>query len=200
MFSKDTTALVVPVAPQGISNVLDMTRVYEAETRIREVATVNSHKAPELLAFFNQAWLDLDEHCKRLSLCLYEAEKVSKGIRARILLDEVPEILAKKGLATSKNPSGSADQREAVLDASAEYQKALDDQQLVKCMLELLKGKQEAVEMAYTSIKKILGGEPSYGGGAANPSRQTSVGELPEGMSPGQVVQGRTHPKYGRAY
>jgi hypothetical protein len=45
-----------------------------------------------------------------------EAEK----IRAEVLLDRVPKILAEKGLATAKNPMGSEDLRDAVLAQDTE--------------------------------------------------------------------------------
>lgn len=188
-------AIMVP-RPDGTSVALDMGEIYQAEARVKEVAIVNAHKAPELLAVFNMAFLTLNDHLRKLEMCLNEADKKARQIRSVIILDKVPEILKAKGLASARSPGGSEDQRQAVLDADADYTAARDRVELIRCMIELLKGKRQAFEMAYTSIKKLLSEGPSAGGLGMN--RSLSAGETPASATAGQNV-GRSHPAFGGA-
>jgi len=84
-----------------------------------------------------------------------------------LLLDIAPRVLADRGLATSK------DLRDAVVDSDVQYQECLERQGTIKAYQELLKGKSKALEMAYTSVKKILGERPMGGGGGYNPNVHT---------------------------
>ncbi len=164
MFDADLN-MIVPISSNGdeVPTKLALKRLYAVTSRIQEVATVNAHKAPELLATFNRAYCDLGEYLSMLELCWHHADRKARDIRSRIILDDVPRILAEKGLASARNPGGSADQREAILDGSAEYQKALERVQVIKCMSTFLKDKRDSLEMAFTSVKKILGNEsPSF--------------------------------------
>lgn len=152
--------------------------MYAARSRIQEIATVNSHKAPELLSMFNRAWLDAGDHLGVLDLCLYEAEKTARQVRSKILLDKVPEILREKGISSARSPGGSEDQRTAILDSDPEYTEACDRVQQVKSLIQLVSDNRDGLEKAYSSVKKILGdgGHRSYG--VSSPTVRTSVGEL----------------------
>lgn len=141
---------------------VSVSTLYRAEGRIHEVAYVTVGKAPELLACLNEAWA---EAAKALALVEREhvlAKRESDRIRSVVLMDRVQDVLRAKGLATAKNVVGSADLRQAVLDADEEYRTALDRVTTIKCFYELIKGKQKAVEMAFTSVKKIVGEGTSH--------------------------------------
>jgi hypothetical protein len=168
-------ALIVP-RPNGGELSLDMTSVYQAVTRIQEIQIVNSHKAPELLAIFNMAYLTLSDHLRKVELVYNDWDKTARRIRAKVILDKVPAILREKGLASSRSPGGSEDQREAILDTDDEYVAARDKVQFARCMTELLKGRRDSIEMAYSSVKKILGSETQSQG--LNNNRNLSAGDL----------------------
>lgn len=178
MFDEKTCSILAPRAnlpPMPLS----LQRIYEAESRIRDVALVNQHKAPELLACFNIAYLDLNDHIRQLELLLHDAKKVANRRRSVVILDEVPKVLSEKGLNTARSPGGSEDQRQAVLDMDDEYVAHTDRVAQVKCLIELLDGKRKAIEWAYTSVKKILGGETNWKD--LNQNRRLSTGgELPD--------------------
>lgn len=177
-----------------------MDEVYRAEGRIKEVAYVNAHKAPELLAAFNIAYLDINDHLTKLELALNEAQKVANKRRSIVILDEVPKILALKGLASTRSPGGSEDQRNAILDQDELYLTALERVQIVKAMQSLLEGKQKAIEMAFTSVKKILGGEPSWkDNGLASKSHRFSAGAEEQKLEAGQTLGCSSHPAFGVA-
>lgn len=139
------------------SRQLDMGKVYAIEQRIAEVAFVTPHKAPELLARFNEAFLDLTRHIPVVKYEQLQAKREANKRRSIVLLDLVPDLLQAKGLATAKSPAGSEDLRKAILDADDEYQDLLRRGEQLDAIVELLEGKLKAIEMAYTSVKKIIG-------------------------------------------
>lgn len=152
------STLTVPRGIPGLAPLqIDLQSVYKAESRIPEVAFVTPQKAPELLATFIEAYQLLNQSIVSLDFERSQAERASNRVRATILIDKMPEIIAKKGLATSRSPAGSEDIRKAVLDLDPEYTSSLDKIDALHAAVELLKGKMKSIEMAYTSVKKIIG-------------------------------------------
>lgn len=147
---KTNTSLVCPRS-DGSGLVIDLTVVHIAEDRIQEVAIVNQHRAPELLAVFNQAYLHIRENKNFLELESIEAHKVATKRKSVMLLDQIPDILEQKGLSNTKA------HQEAVLALDPEYEKALEIAQHIDCVIALLETKMEAIVMAYNSVKKIIG-------------------------------------------
>lgn len=147
--------------PRGVTGLapleIDLTNVYRAEGRIPEVAFVTPQKAPELLAVFIDAYASLAKHIVAVDFERSQAERAANKLRAIILLDKVPTILKDKGLTSARSPSGSEDLRKAILDSDEEYTSALDKIDQLNALVELIKGKSRSVEMAYTSVKKIIG-------------------------------------------
>lgn len=162
MFDQKTCSLVVPSGEGKDPLLLPMGKIYETESRIQEVATVNAHRAPELLATFNMAYLDVKNYIVRLHLCLADAEKAANLRKSIVILDIVPGVLKAKGISNARSPGGSEDQREAVLAQDQEYIKCTDRVHMIEAIIELLEGKKEGFEWAFTSVKKILGGETNW--------------------------------------
>jgi len=169
------TEIVCPINGKG--TVIDLLKVYETEGRIQEVAFVTPAKAPELLARFNESYLYLHKHISLLEYELIRSTREANKLKAVILLDNVPKILEQKGLVSGKSKSGSEDLRNAILDQDEKYQDALDETQKIKCIIELLKGKMKGVEMAFTSVKKILG-ESAFNMLSRNPGSGTGNAEV----------------------
>lgn len=158
MLTLDSKVFICPRGTPGLAPLqFEMGEVYKAEGRINEVAFVTSEKAPELLATFNQAFLILTRQITAVDLERQKAVREANKRRSVVILDLAPSILKEKHLVKDSNPAGSADLREAVLDADAEYLGLLDKADQIAAVQELLKGKLKAIEMAYTSVKKILG-------------------------------------------
>lgn len=184
-------SIVVPRGVPGLAPVtIDITVLVRAEARIVEVAAVTPVKAPELLATFNIAFLEASKFIALVEQELVQAKRFADKRRSVVILDVVPQVLATKGLATAKNPMGSEDLRRAILDGDEEYQKCLDRVNVIECYLELLKGKQKGIEMAYTSVKKLLG-EQAFNFG--NNHNLSAGGE--DGATAGQKV-GFGKPRY----
>lgn len=146
----ETTSTAIVVATKAGPLTLDLVRIKQAEARAIEVASVTPTKAPELLATFNQAYLDASNAFSRLRYERDCAEAKVNQIKAEILLDKIPGILKAKGV------SSSADVRQAIIELDAGYQEALDNLSQLEAMVEFVKGKMKFLENAFTSVKKIM--------------------------------------------
>ena len=159
------TAIVFCQPIDGQTLEIDMSKVAKAEARIQEIQCLTAAKAPELLSFFNEVWADLDKLVNALVYQCNVAKDNSKKVRSRILLDEVPAIIKAKDLPSSK------DIRDAIIDGHDDMQKADEMLHQVTCILELVKGKQKAIEMAYSSVKKCIGDQTyNYSQNRRNPN------------------------------
>lgn len=167
------------LVPRGKSNEeplrLEISKIMEAEARIQEIADVNIHKAPELLACLTKAYSDIN---KVISGIEYEYElalQSAREIKGIVILDKAPGILKEKGLSGSKNPGGSADLRQAILDSDPEYKEVQGRIIKIKTHLSLLEGKKKSIDMAYTAVKKILGDIGQYRTGAVTVENRNSI-------------------------
>lgn len=146
----------------------DLTEINTAVSRIVEVSAVNDTKAPELLRTFNVAWIQGQDVANALAAMIVEAKREMERVKGIVVLDKMKTVLATKGLATTKNPLGSEDLRAAVLSQDPEYQESLERVAMLEAMRAIVKTKVDGLEMAYNSVKKILGepGSHQYGGDA----------------------------------
>lgn len=136
---------------QGDPIVLDIAGVVKAEARLQDVAHVNLHTAAELLSTFNENWLLLQKSVTLLTYERNKAENTYKVTRAETLLDMTDEKLKAKGHSKS-----SADLREAMVEVNPRVNAARDRIEEIRAVLEYLRGKQQAFENAYNSVKKLV--------------------------------------------
>lgn len=166
--------LKVPRGTKSGALALDTTRIIIAENRLEEVRRVTIATAPDLLACYNEAYLDLQKFLGALRLEHDKAVREANKRRSIVLLDEAPRILQEKGLATSKNPGGSADLRQAILDGDEEYCLLMDKADYIAAVHTMLAGRCKAIEMAFQAVKKII--ERGQGNGLGRVS--TSAGAM----------------------
>ncbi len=169
------------VSGDGI--VIDLGRIAEMEARLVEVALVTPLKAPELLSVFTQGWLELQKHAIALETERLRADRASRQRRSLVVLDIAPEVLRNKGLTRTGSPAGSEDLRQAVLDGDEVYQNSLSMVYEIGCVIDVLKVKAKAFEMAYNSVKKILDADRYF----YAPSQNLGGGKEPEEASPPAV-------------
>ncbi len=175
------SSLTLPVGSGALT--FDLTQSYQAELRIPEVAFVTPQKAGELLATFNVSILDLAHKVTQLELEVCRAKRSAARIHSRVVLDETKDILKAKGLAKDSNPAGSADLREAVLEGHDEYQQALETVELLEAASKLLQNRKHGIELAYHSVKRLLGESGFY-------YRDGNLsGSIPENVEVGGVVE-----------
>ncbi|CAB4127291.1 hypothetical protein UFOVP75_123 [uncultured Caudovirales phage] len=169
LVTSSKSELVVPAGnPEKPVLKMAVDYIRRAESRIGEIASMTPLKAPELLATFNQAWMDATRFATMLEAQKVEAQRNVDKVRSVILIDKIPGILLAKNLATPKSPMGSEDVRNAIIDVDVDYNAAIDRYNTIVCYLDLMKGKAKGLEMAYTSVKRILGEhsfnyKPNYG-------------------------------------
>jgi hypothetical protein len=160
----EMNTLRVPRALDGLDPLtLNMADLRQAEGRLGEVAFTNAARAPELLATFNKAWLDASRY---LNLLEYEqdiADRRVAEIRAIVIIDKLPALLAEKGLATSRSPLGSEDIRQAFLDRDPDYKRMQELIVILRSYVSLLATLKKAFENGYNSVKKLLGNDPTSG-------------------------------------
>lgn len=149
---------------------IDLAHWARQEARIQEVAAVTSEKAAELLSTFNGCCLDLDDITNKLTLEAQLAQREADSVKARVIIDEVPTILAARKLATAKNPMGSEDLRNAILGTHQEYQQALRKVDTLKALTKLMQGKRDAFERAWRSVRALVS-ERTF-----NPNRTINAG------------------------
>lgn len=136
---------------------LDTKTSTSAEYRLFEVATVTAAKAPELLSTFNMAYLELSRNLANSQFEYNRAVRARENARATFMIDRLPNALQAKNLVTAKSPMGTEDIRSSLLRMDTDFLAAEELVDELKCVCSLLDGKMKSVEMAYTSVKKILG-------------------------------------------
>lgn len=135
---------------QGDPIVIDLKAILQTEARVREVAFVTPDKAGELLASFNVSWRDLHQHTVFLEKELNDANRSLNKIKAVLILDEVPELLKKKGLTNNEA------HREAIVTLDEGYSAALDRKEEIEALISWFQGKLKSFQMAFDSVKKIM--------------------------------------------
>lgn len=139
--------------PDGTTGVyeMDLTDAYYAASRIEDMSRVNPHTAPELMCVLVRGYDILSNFLGNLELHLRRAEGAVEKIKARLLIDEIPALVKAKELSNSK------DIRDALIEGNEEYQAAQDRVNQIKAMVKLLDGKRQALNMAHSSIKRMIG-------------------------------------------
>lgn len=154
----ELTVIRVPrVDPALPPLVLELGEIYVVLGRGEEVKTVNTHKAPELLALFNKGYLDVSRIINALEYELLQAEDALQSIKSIILLDRMKGILEAKGLATKSSPLGSEDVRNAVYKQDPEYNRAHQLVDNLGCYVKRFSDIRKYFQNSYDSVKKIIG-------------------------------------------
>ena len=168
--------------------VLEATDMQTAEARLFEVATVTPHKANELLALFNNAFLIAGKGLVQARYQHVKAEQAVSKRRAVIVTDILPTKLQEKGLATARSPLGSEDIRAAFIEQDEDFIALTNRKDQIRAVVELLDLKKKAFENAYSSVKKILG-ENNY----TATNRDLSGGHGDDPIEAGDNITPRPH-------
>lgn len=134
---------------------IEMAEIYRLEARKQEIATVNKHNAPELMQSFIDGFGHAARAAVQLEWELNQANKYAEERKAIVYLEVAPAYLQEKGLVRAANPSGSEDQRKAVLARDKEYMALQDRVAMIEATNEYLRLKMKGFEMAYQAVKKV---------------------------------------------
>lgn len=148
--------LVCPAGTPGRDDLrFEMKDMYKLEARQQEISLVNKVTAPGLM----QAFIDGYGHAARAHVQLeWELDQANKHLNERkavVFLEVAPDYLQKHNLVRAANPSGSEDQRLAVLARDKEYQALSDRAAMLVAAVEFLKIKMKKFEMSYQAVKKV---------------------------------------------
>jgi hypothetical protein len=193
----ELTVIRVPRADPSLPPlVLDLSEIYVALGRKDEVATVNSHKAPELLSLFNVAYLNSSRVLNALQYELVLCEHLIREIKAIILMDRMKDILEKAGLANSRNPLGSEDVRQSVYERDPEYKRATTLAENLGCYITQVSDWRKFFQNAFDSVKKIMGSEAMGSYGRQNPNLNVPLSHpnTPAFSGPGTNNQALSEP------
>jgi hypothetical protein len=130
---------------------IPMEEFRNVEDRIPEIASITPHKAPELLSTFNRAYIEMDGYIRKIELEVNIAKQYQATVRATVILDKAEAYFKERGI------KGSADLRQALVDSDPDCQNATERLNALESAREFLKGKQKGIEMAYASVRKIIG-------------------------------------------
>jgi hypothetical protein len=172
----DLTTFQVPGGLQDEPPIsINVTAIVKAEQRLDDVARVNSHTAPELLAIFNRCWLDLDKLVVALTDTKRKAEQAIDVQECNLTLECTDEKL--KALGHTK---ASADLRKAWIGSQGNLIQAKSRLIEISTVLDYMKGKQKAFENGYNSVKKLIGPQLPNG---------SFTGAMPEPFTAPKPVQ-----------
>lgn len=130
---------------------MNLTRIYETLGRVEEIASLTPVKALELMSAFNKAYLDLGKYEKLVLLEKSKAKGALDEVKAIIILDKAPGILATKQIRESDVT------RQAVCDLDPEYKLARETFDRLCALHETLKHHMKVLENSYTGAKKLIG-------------------------------------------
>lgn len=128
----------------------NMKNIFDAESRVHEIAFVNPQKAPELMATFSVAIRDLSEHLAYLHYHSAVASKSKRQRRAVVVTEVIPAKLADKKL------SNNDTNREAVIELDPEYSATCDVEIEVEAAFVFIREKLHSMESHLNAIKKSL--------------------------------------------
>lgn len=148
----DSELLVCSLPKTSDKFEIDLKAILTAERRQDEVAFLTKEKAPELIAHMNSSWRDLHSLVTHLGWQKLVADKELAIRRATIILEEAPVYFKNKGLQSNEA------NREALIDLDPEAQKLQNTVDEIEAVIEYMRGKMKGFDNAFTSAKKILGG------------------------------------------
>ena len=181
---QEQTNYLVPSGDGKSQIAIDLCEIAKAEQRLRDVAIVNQHTAPEMLSTFNDIWLKLNRSVVLLTYEKNKAENCHRRYRSEAKMNCTDEVIKAKG-----HSKASADLREAMVELDPEVVKSKERLDEISFVLEILRGKQQAFYNAYNSVKKLTDGKtlPGQRYGDANrpqtfegPYKETSRQNVPE--------------------
>ncbi len=148
-----TVKITIPTADLNRDMDINMTEICYAESRIDEIATVNTHKAPELMACYIKAYTWCTEHITNITSEMIKAETAADFRKAEIILEEVPRVLKEKGITGKSNE----DYRNAVIAMDKKHIELRDRANRLAMYQDMFKGKLASLDRSYMAIRKVFG-------------------------------------------
>ncbi len=159
-FTLDSNVLVIPRGTRGLDPIkLDMSKVYDVESRLHETSFVTTSSAVELTSVFNQGSGLVAKYLCWVNYEILQAEKELDLCKAVVILDKLPGQAAKlKELGIKPNE----DYRNAMIMRDTDCQTFLDVLNGLKAAKEFLESKHKLFERAYYGCRNVIGQPTKY--------------------------------------
>lgn len=131
---------------------IDMTEVYRAEGRLREVAVANDGTSLELASYFNEVCNLTSKYISWIDYEIVEAKKEFDKAKAVVVLDKMLDEFKKFKDAGIKN---NEDFREALIVRDPECARAQDTVDMLNAAKKLLEGKFWSFLRAYNTTNSV---------------------------------------------
>jgi hypothetical protein len=154
------TVLTIQLYRDGLAPLrLDLAPAHQAERRINDIAFATKHHAKELFSTFLRGYINVAKSHAVVKLHAQKAAIEARKRRAVLLIDHIPAMAKEKGLATSRNATGSEDVREAFYYTDPEYVRIEEARAHLEAAEALLFGKMMAMKAAHDACKAMLSPE-----------------------------------------
>jgi len=153
---------------EGLPLQLDMTKLYEAESRMHEITTSNIATVAELKSVFNEACNTGNKYIAWIGGELLNAKRAFDLAKATVILDKLPDEVAKLKAAGLKD---NADFRSAMVDRDEECRKVKEIIDVLETVKEFLQAKVKSFDRSYwdskENAKRLMGaaGTPIFNQG-----------------------------------
>jgi hypothetical protein len=167
------TKLSIPRGKPGLPQLsLDMSMIYQAESRLKEISYVTPVTSRELSSFFNQATNESTKYLAWIEYEILQAKKTLDIAKAKVILEIAPVEANRLKEAGIKMNS---EWREALIAMDDDCQKAQDILNALYAVKYLLEGKAKTFERAYFSAKMVAEERNMV---SATPNLSGNIGQL----------------------
>lgn len=187
--------LEIPRGDPGLGSLLlDMTKIYEAESRISETRVSNPATSAELTSVFNEA---CSVSTKYIAWVKYEILKAKRNYdlaKATVIIDKLPDEIAKLKESGLKD---NADFRSALIDRDVDCRKYRDISDALEAVKSFLEAKVKTFERSYwdskENTKKLINpaatGQFNHGDvDLSSPVWDTAESKISQSVSPGGFI------------
>lgn len=168
--------LLIPRGTPGLPKInLDMTEIYQAEERLKEIRIVNQETSVSLMAYFNDVCNLTTKYLAWVKYEILSAQKYYEMAKATVILDKAPAAFQAK-----YKESGikyNEDFRNAMIAQDAECQQLLDTINYLKAVEALLESKAVSFSRAHYTAKAAAEKKDLV---APSPNLSDSIGQLSE--------------------
>ena len=124
--------------------------IYHAESLLPGILTANKGNVNGLISNFNRAMISISQSLVQVNYEIVQAEKALKLVKAKIILDDLPEkIKSYRSMGIKDN----ADIRESIVLSDEDYQKHEDILNRLRAVKELLQVKYNMFDRSYWDAK-----------------------------------------------
>lgn len=147
------TRLTVPRGTPALGTfTIEMSAIYKAESRLKEISVISGEASKELMGFYIDAISETNKYLGWVTYELMQAEKHLKLVKAEVIIDKLPALLVDYRKNGQKD---NADIREALMYRDKEYQSQLDIVNGLSAIQEMLEAKTKTFSKAHYACKTV---------------------------------------------